>query len=172
MLELITLLNNNKLIWGVTMLLLNVGSRFVVGDLGKFHELVLSNEYVKKIIVFSMFFVATRDIVASFLLTVLYIVIIDGLLHEKRKFCILPSTLKHSANKDQDKDTQITDTQYIQAKQIVLTFENKMKGSEGGVETPQVESTLQTVQTVQTVPSAGHYETYFKNLQTLNGYKN
>jgi hypothetical protein len=170
MLELIALLNNNKLVWGVTMLLLNVGSRFVVGDLGKFHELVLSNEYVKKIIVFSMFFVATRDIIASFLLTVLYVVIVDGLLHEKRKFCILPSSFKDSASKDQ-KSPQITDIQYVQAKQVVLAFENKMMGVQGQEDENVIEGGTETVQTPQTVPS-GHYETYFKNLQALNGYKN
>jgi hypothetical protein len=171
MLELIALLNNNKLIWGATMLLLNIGSRFVVGDLGKFHELVLSNEYVKKIIVFSMFFVATRDIIASFLLTVLYVVIVDGLLHEKRKFCILPSSFKNSASKDQNL-AQITDTQYVQAKQVVLTVENKMKGAQETAQTAQTTAqTSQTSQTSQTEPS-GHYETYFKNLQILNDYKN
>ena len=94
MYEFITLLNNNKVVWGVTMLLLNVGSRYIVADLGKFHESILTNEYVKKIILFSMFFVATRDIITAFLLTILYIFVIDGLLHEKRKFCIVPNKYK------------------------------------------------------------------------------
>ena len=72
------------------MLLLNIGSRYVVADLGKTHEKLLNNEIVKKIVVFCMFFIATRDVIVAFLLTLVYVVIIDGLLHEKRKFCIVP----------------------------------------------------------------------------------
>jgi hypothetical protein len=45
MYELIDFLNNNKIVWGVTMLLLNFGSRFIIADLGKFHESLLTNEF-------------------------------------------------------------------------------------------------------------------------------
>lgn len=113
----IELLNNNKILWGATMLLLNFGSRFVVADLGKFHESILANQFVKKIIVFSMFFVATRDIITAILLTLVYIFIIDGLLHEKRKFCIVPKKFKDI--------TIIDETQYLQAKQKVIAYELK-----------------------------------------------
>jgi hypothetical protein len=123
MLEIIDLLNNNKVLWGVTMLMLNVGSRYVVADLGKFHESVLSNEYVKKIIVFCMFFVATRDVTTAFLLTVLYILVIDGIFHEKRKFCIVPKKYKDASTASSASPT-VTEQQYLQAKKIVLDFEN------------------------------------------------
>lgn len=119
MLEFIDLLNNNKVLWGMTMLMLNVGSRYVVADLGKFHESVLSNEYVKKIIVFCMFFVATRDVTTAFLLTVLYILVIDGIFHEKRKFCIVPKKFKETSA-----TPSVTEQQYLQAKKVVLDYEN------------------------------------------------
>lgn len=93
MLEYIALANNNKLLWGLSMLLLNIGSRFVVADLGVAHEKILSSQIVKKIIVFSLFFVATRDVIISFVLTLIYIIIIDGILHERSKFCIVPEKL-------------------------------------------------------------------------------
>jgi hypothetical protein len=88
--ELIAVANNNKIVWGLTMLLMNFGSRYIVGDLGKAHDAILSNQIVKKLIVFSLFFVATRDVLTAFLLTIVYIVVIDGILHEKSKFCIVP----------------------------------------------------------------------------------
>ena len=93
LLETIALANNNKLFWGLTMLLMNFGSRYLIGDLGKAHEKILTSHLVKRLIVFSLFFVATRDIIAAFLLTMLYIFIIDGLLHEKSKFCIVPKKM-------------------------------------------------------------------------------
>lgn len=86
------IVNQSKVMWGVSMLLLNFGARYVISDLGKVHEFVLSSEIMKKVVVLSMFFVATRDLLTSFLLTVAYVIIVDGMLHEKRKICILPST--------------------------------------------------------------------------------
>lgn len=93
-------LNQSKVMWGVSMLLLNFGARYVISDLGKVHELLLSSEIMKKVVVLSMFFVATRDLLTSFLLTVAYVIIIDGMLHEKRKICILPNTFITRADAD------------------------------------------------------------------------
>ena len=96
--EYIDYLNTNKFVWGLSMLLLNFGAKYVVGDLGRIHEMILASEVTKKIIIFSLFFVATRDIITAFILTLIYIFVIDGLLHEKRKFCIVPqSTLAPTA---------------------------------------------------------------------------
>lgn len=117
-LEYIAYLNGNKFFWGVTMLLLNFGSRYVIGDLGKFHEQVLGNEIVKKIITFSLFFVATRDIIIAFVMTILYVIIIDGVLHEKRNFCILPKNYVPSdANIDE----------YKKAKEVVKRYEESLE---------------------------------------------
>ena len=87
-----TMLNGNKIVWGVSMLILNMGSRYIIGDLGKTHEILMKNEFFKKIILIAMFFVATRDIIVSFLLTVLYVIVVDGILHEKRNFAVLKTT--------------------------------------------------------------------------------
>lgn len=112
MLETLAVLNNNKILWGVTMLLLNAGSRHVIGDLGKFHEKVLTNEIMKKVILFSMFFVATRDIIISFILCMVYIIVIDGILHEKRKFAIVHV-----------KENPVSDVDYKKAKETISKYE-------------------------------------------------
>lgn len=117
--EYINILNTNKVFWGVTMIMVNLGSRYVIGDLGKFHEYLLSHDIVKKIIVFCLFFAATRDIIISFTLTILYIIVIDGMLHEKRKFCILPNKLKEKFT------VNISEEEYKKALNIVHLYENK-----------------------------------------------
>jgi hypothetical protein len=96
--NLLVLLNNNKIMWGITMLLLNIGGKYIIADLGKFHEQILGNEYVKKVILFSLFFVATRDILIAFLLTILYTLIVNGILNEKQKFSIVPNKYKEEFN--------------------------------------------------------------------------
>lgn len=112
--EYISYLNGNKFFWGVTMLFLNFGSRYVINDLGRIHEKILETELVKKIITFSLFFVATRDIIIAFVLTILYILIVDGVLHEKRKFSIVPKMFT----------TNVSDDEYKKALDIVRRYED------------------------------------------------
>lgn len=112
MLDLLAALNNSKIVWGVTMLFLNMGAKYVMADLGKVHERVLANEIAKKIIVFSMFFVATRDIITAFVLMVFYVLIVDGVMHESRNF-----TMVESSSVDVGYDD------YVKAKNVVANYE-------------------------------------------------
>jgi hypothetical protein len=115
-------LNSNKIVWGLSMLMLNFGARYVVADLGKTHDIILSHEITKKIIVLCLFFVATRDILMSFILTVAYIVVIDGILHEKRRFCLVPKGVIDRANSKVD---NLSQDDYLRAKSIIEKFEAK-----------------------------------------------
>jgi hypothetical protein len=118
MIEALIALNNSKIFWGVSMILLNMGSRYIIGDLGKTHEKILTSEIFKKIILFSMFFVATRDVITSFLLTVFYVIVIDGLLHERRNFCVVkPQHDTESTPKPSLQD-------YENAKKTVANYES------------------------------------------------
>lgn len=114
------IVNNNKFMSGCTMLLLNLGSKYVIADLGLAHEKILTNEFTKKVIILSMFFVATRDIIVSFLLTIIYIVVIDGMLHENRRFSLLTDKFKKSLDK---KRKSPTDAEYIEAENIVSQYQ-------------------------------------------------
>lgn len=117
MLEQLAAINSSKWMAGCSMLLLNIGARYVQADLGKTHDLILSNAYFKKVIVFALFFVATRDIVIAFMLTIVYIFVIDGLLHEDRKFCIVPKCFIPPAKSPKKED-------YEKAKDIVKKYES------------------------------------------------
>jgi hypothetical protein len=121
---LLMVLNQNKIVWGVSMLLLNIGSRYVIADLGKSHEYILTNQIVKKVVVMSMFFVATRDLLTSFLLTLAYILIVDGILHEKKHFCLLPKKIIEKVN-----TTNINNDDYLRAKNIILAYEKQTKSN-------------------------------------------
>ena len=109
------MINNSKLFAGVAMLMLNFGSRHVQSSLGKLHESILSNIYFQKIIILCMFFVATRDITTAFLLTFIYIIIVDFILNEKNKLCLVPDCYRP--------DNKITVEQYNKCKQVIKDYE-------------------------------------------------
>lgn len=115
----LALLNGNKVFWGITMLILNMGSRYVIADLGKFHEKVLTHELFKVVIVFCMFFVATRDVTIAFLLCCMYIILIDGIFHEKRNYSLTKGF-----------DVGISVQDYQKAKQTVMEFESRVPQSD------------------------------------------
>jgi hypothetical protein len=119
---LVNALNSNKVLWGLSMLMLNFGARYVVADLGKAHEIILSHEITKKLIVLCLFFVATRDILMSFILTVAYIVVVDGILHEKKRFCLVPKGVIEKATSTVG---YVSQDDYLRAKNIIERFEAK-----------------------------------------------
>lgn len=79
-------LNQSKLLLGVSVVLMNLGSRYVVSDITKIQEKLLSTKAMKVVIIFCMFFITTRDIHMSVLLTIGFIIMISGLMNENSKY--------------------------------------------------------------------------------------
>ena len=90
--------NNSKFLLGVTMLLLNVGSRYVELGFSKTQEQALRNGLGREIFIFAVVFMGTRDIIISIMMTASFIVLSDYLLNERSRFCIMPKSMKKIAN--------------------------------------------------------------------------
>ena len=87
-------LNNSKFILGVTMLLLNVGSRYVELGFSKTQEQALRNGLGREIFILAVVFMGTRDIVISILMTAAFIILSDYALNERSNFCVLPESMR------------------------------------------------------------------------------
>jgi len=72
----------NKYLLGIIMILINLGARFIVDDLTPNQKKLINNHITRKIIVFLIFYMATKDILASITLTVIYILFMSDLLTE------------------------------------------------------------------------------------------
>ena len=98
---LVNQLNSNKYFVGIMMVMLNLGSRYIFLELGKVHDQFFNQKYVRRALIFTIFFVATRDIIASILLSTFFIIFFLELTHEKSPYCILPKGfIKLDMNKD------------------------------------------------------------------------
>jgi hypothetical protein len=93
-------LNNSKLFAGIIMIILNLGSRYIVMELSETHEEFFNNVIIRRIIVFTVVFTATRDIVTSLILTGVFIILVSGLFNEHSNYCILPQKPKKKYNKN------------------------------------------------------------------------
>ena len=91
-------INENKYLSGVALIILNLFARYVKLNLNKSQEEFIKNFLTKEIFVFIIIFVGIRDILASFLLTIIFTIIINTLFNHKSRFCIMPEKYKKLEN--------------------------------------------------------------------------
>ena len=110
--------NNNRYLAGIAMILFNVGSRYLVVDMNKNTENLLKTKLMRRITLFSILFIATRDLVTSFVLTTAFLVMTMNLFNEESQYCILPQGFK---------DNVFTDEEYHFSKRIIREYEKLHK---------------------------------------------
>jgi len=74
------IINENKYFIGISMILLNIGASFIIDELGDDLRELISDPIIRKIFIFCAFFMATRDIFTSVILTIIFIIIINEFL--------------------------------------------------------------------------------------------
>lgn len=81
----IEILNDSKLFLGIMLLLLNIGSRYLVDEFSTDPDEYTRNIVLRRIAVFAVCFVGTRDLVVSILLTAGFIIISQGISSKSRE---------------------------------------------------------------------------------------
>ena len=115
----INVINNNKLLLGITMILFNMGSKYLILDLSKNQEQFLKSSIVRRLTLFSIFFIATHYLITSLILTASFVVLAHGLFNQDSRLYILPSYY----------DSEYTKDEYEMSKKIIKGYEaaNKSK---------------------------------------------
>ena len=88
------LINKSKLFAGLAMLMLNIGSKYIVIELSPNQESYFRNNIARQLLIFSIAWVGTRDILTSIFITAAFTILTQFLFNEKSKLCILPKSLK------------------------------------------------------------------------------
>jgi hypothetical protein len=77
--------NDNKFFLGVMLILLNIGSRHLVDEFSTDPKAYNQNIILRRLAVFAVCFVGTRDLVTSLLLTAGFIIIAQGVSSRSRE---------------------------------------------------------------------------------------
>jgi putative Mn2+ efflux pump MntP len=72
-------ISENKYFLGIVMILINIGARFIIEELSPNQREYINSKVFRRIIIFCAFFVATRDLLASITLTIIFILFISDL---------------------------------------------------------------------------------------------
>jgi len=83
-------LNTNPFFIGIMMLLLNLGGRFLGMEISKNQERFMQQPWVRRFFIFTVLFVATRNILAAFFLTIVILVFLAYLLNENSDLYLGP----------------------------------------------------------------------------------
>jgi hypothetical protein len=111
-------MNSSKIFAGLIVITINIASRFVTIKLSKSVESYLKYTLSRDVLIFCVVWMGSRDIYISLLVSVLFTIIMDHLLNEESKFCVLSEsfTTYHS---DLSELTKPTDSEVQNAKSIL-----------------------------------------------------
>tara|TARA_Y100000389_G_C17459798_1_gene520821 strand:+ start:3046 stop:3654 length:609 start_codon:yes stop_codon:yes gene_type:complete len=119
-------LNTNKLFIGIIIIFMNIGTRHIEIKLTKTQEKIFKS-VAREILIFSIAFIGTRDIILSFIITAAFIVLSQYVFNENSRFNILPKKLKQlESSLDTNNDGKISQEEIDKALKI-LKDANKNK---------------------------------------------
>jgi len=97
--------NNSKFFIAVVMIAMNLGSKYVAINFSKSQEAYLKLIFGRQLLIFSVAFMATRNIYISFMVLLGFVILADYAFNEDSRFCVLPQSfkdLKHAIDTDGD----------------------------------------------------------------------
>ena len=125
-------LNSSTFFAGIMMICLNIGSRYIQLNLDESTESYIKYALTKEILVFTISWMATRNIYSALVLTAVFVVLADFILNEKSKYCLLPKKfIKSRKLGEYTNNKDITDKDYSDAMDIVEKYKiQKSKSSQ------------------------------------------
>jgi|TARA_X000000368_G_scaffold416066_2_gene409142 hypothetical protein len=124
-------INNSKLFAGFVMVLLNIGSRYVKIDISKSQEQYLRKSLGRHMLVFAITWMGTKDILIALILTAIFNVLVDYLLNEESKLCIIPHKYREYENiLDLNGDGEVSEEEINKATEILNKAKEKNKKKE------------------------------------------
>ena len=121
--NILTILNNSKIFSGFIMIMMNLSGKYIIKDIPLHVDNFLGTKIFRPIAVFSIGFIATRDIKISILITLIFILTFRFLLDGNSTLCILP---KNVINLDLNGDGVITRDELEKAQQIINKYKKQL----------------------------------------------
>jgi hypothetical protein len=100
-----------------SMLMMNLGSRFLFLDIGKGAEAILKHPIVRKLTLFCIFFMGTRSFIMSLIFVWLFTLFNAVLLNESSEFCVLPSSFVLETKR------VVSHEEYVKAQETIKHYE-------------------------------------------------
>lgn len=112
-------INQNKFMVAFSLILLNIGSKYINLNFTKGQEILIKS-ISREILIFAISFMASRDIIVSLIITFVFSMSVKFLFNENSNYCILPSNFKNLVPLlDTNNDNKISKEEINKAIQIL-----------------------------------------------------
>jgi hypothetical protein len=105
-------MNQSKYLAGVAMILLNLGSKYITLDISESQEEFMSNTIFRRVVIFTLCFFATRDVIVSLTLTAAFVILVGNVFNENSKYSIIKKPFR-----------EISKNEYLKAIKIKELYE-------------------------------------------------
>jgi hypothetical protein len=113
-------INTSKFFAGFVMIMLNIGSKYITIKLSKSQEAYLRNTIARQLLIFSIIWMGTRDVLISIAMTWAFVILTDHLFNERSPYCVIPGHLRNYEELlDDDKDGHVTSEEVENAKRVL-----------------------------------------------------
>ncbi len=120
--------NGSRFFAGLVMIMMNIGSKYVNLKLSKNQEEFLRGAIARQVLIFSIIWMGTRDIITSLILTAVFVILTDHLFNEESRFCVVSKVVKKYKNVlDTDGDNVVSEKELEAAMKIVEKHKNELK---------------------------------------------
>lgn len=131
----VTSLNNSKLFAGLMIIILNISSKFVTIKLSKTMESYLKYTFSRDILIFAIAWMGTREIYIAFIITLVFIILMDFILNEESAFCCLTEQFT-SYHVSLLQDSPVTEEEIKKAKEVLERAEKQKQEAKAEQKTP------------------------------------
>lgn len=113
-------INNSKFFAGMVMIMLNIGSKYITIKLSKSQEQYLRNTVARQLLIFSIIWMGTKDILISLAMTAVFVVLTEHLFNEHSSYCIIPQALRNYEDAlDVNDDGHVTPDEVENAQRVL-----------------------------------------------------
>lgn len=119
--------NGSRFFAGLVMIMMNIGSKYVNLKLSKNQEQFLKGAIARQILIFSIIWMGTRDIITSLILTAVFVILTDHLFNEESRFCVVSKVIKKYKNVlDTNGDNIVSEKELEDAMKIVAKHKESL----------------------------------------------
>jgi len=122
----INYLNNSKFMFGLAMIVVNIGAKYVEVKFTKVQEKYFRYTIGRELLIFSLVFMATHDIIISVIMTASFMILANYVFNENSRFTVLPKKYKELSNAmDTDGDGVVSEEEIENAIKLLTKVKKK-----------------------------------------------
>jgi hypothetical protein len=145
---LIASFNTNPYFIGLMMLFMNLGGRFLAMEVTKGQEKFFQNPWIRRLLIFTVIFIATRNIFVAFWLSLVVILIVGVLFNENSAlFVLAPQQKKQAVDSSGNTTSVLTPEEADMYRKLTDKLAKNTKQDSGEIDYKTIHSQAQNTYT-------------------------